>query len=171
MAGTLWLRDMAGQNTFINLSVYETGSSTHVELMLLRKLYEHYGNNWSNVPNNSRILMLGNWSPCTQCTGGTIPQFAQDVGAADRAISIKIVFNDYYARGVFTPSAHDGAGHSLWDSAQAADAAYRELGKESGTIYKYLGRHPELGVNMTKMTPVIQIKKYGSGSLTDVAEW
>lgn len=171
MASTLWLHDHTGKNVFIKLAVFGEQQWDHVERILMQKLYERYQNNWANVPNKSRIVFVCTWSPCIKCASELIPQLAKDLDAEERGISIKFIFREYYEKGKFTPSKHENAGTSLWETQKDTQKFYEKLCKKSGTIYQYLGRHAEAGVNMTKLIPVIQIKKLRSGSMTDVAEW
>lgn len=170
MAAMVVLHDKQKNTYFRGVADYAGDDNRHVEHILMALISEHYKDKLSDVPNNAKIVFFCTWSPCTKCTRDHLPGFAKILGAKERAISLKFVFQEYYVKGKFTPSSHQHAGTSLWESQEAANAAYAALMAESGTIFEPKA-HNEIGNTVVgKVIPVIQVKQVGSGKLSSTVE-
>lgn len=137
--------DMAGQlavqlndGTFITEYVtYGSGLTAHVEDRLLHWLEEKFGA-LDRIPENSKIIFYGHWSPCSYCMSHAIPQGLRGMDIKNRNQRVRFRFNRYYTNSEWSNAdkglRQGSVGHFFWDSNEAAEAAYANLAQEFGNF-------------------------------------
>lgn len=116
---------------------YGRGCQVHVEDMLFHLLEEKF-TSLSSIPEYSKIVFYGHWSPCRLCTDQTIPNNLAKMKIIERNLRVRFRFNHYYTRESWVSQGKGvrpgSGGHYFWESNEAADAAYSRVSNLYGTF-------------------------------------
>jgi hypothetical protein len=138
MSATVMVKDPANPGFFASWTEQYSinDPSVHVELKLMRRLYENYGN-FATLPDGATIVFACNWSPCKQCVTERIPEFMRKMTALGKSIRVRFRFVNFYSRAHYTPGHYQNAGTHLFDRDSEAESAYEELSQQYGNHSVY----------------------------------
>lgn len=145
-----------------------SGEGSHIEYCLFSKMLETFKYNPANIPNNSTIVFMCEWSPCKLCCRAKeknrngIQAMVRAVNLSeDRNVRIKMRFFRYYCE-------TEGAqGDQRWKDIGEATTAYEEMMSASRQI-NVLGRN---GNKDRRELDIAQITNARAGDLrTALAE-
>lgn len=136
MSGVAYVKSPGGNPFYIGYCEREPHNH-HIETFLFGKIKERYNDDTTQVPNNSTIVLVGTWSPCTDCVSTNIPNFMTWLNPQGKNITVKILFFHYWINFDTTQPVPYGR-YADADTAQAAyDVLSNHYSTHTGTKVLY----------------------------------